>query len=131
MFSSMGEVRTVHNTTLRDRARSMRSEGTRAEARLWHALRAHRLGGWKWRRQVPKGPFIVDFLCDEGGLVVEVDGGQHLDQVKYDERRTAYLGKCGYRVRRFWNDDVLTNCDGVCLAILDALGGDRPGWRPW
>lgn len=106
----------------------MRTQHTRAEAHLWAALRAHRLGGWKWRRQVPKGPFILDFFCDEGRLAVEVDGGQHADQVEYDERRTAYLARAGLRVLRFWNGDVLTNRAGVCLTILAALGGDRsPG----
>jgi very-short-patch-repair endonuclease len=64
-------------------------------------------------------------------LVVEVDGGHHADQRAYDERRTAYLAKCGYRVVRFWNSAVLTNRAGVCDTILDALGGDRPGWKPW
>jgi very-short-patch-repair endonuclease len=108
----------------------MRAESTRAEASLWQALRAHQLGGWKWRRQVPKGPYILDFLCDEGRLVVEVDGGQHADQVAYDARRTAYLADCGLRVLRFWNSDVLTNRAGVCLSILDALGGDRSGCDP-
>jgi len=105
----------------------MRAQGTHAEVALWQALRAHRLGGWKWRRQIPKGRYIVDFLCDEGGLVVEVDGGQHDAQRAYDGRRTAYLAACGLRVLRFWNSDVLTNRSGVCDAILEALGGDRPG----
>lgn len=107
----------------------MRTMGTRAEVILWQVLRAHRLGGWKWRRQVPKGRYIVDFVCDQGGLAVEVDGGQHDAQRAYDERRTAYLEGCGLRVLRFWNADVLTNRAGVCDTILDALGGDRPGWE--
>jgi very-short-patch-repair endonuclease len=127
----MPTVRILRDPTLRNRARGMRAEDTRAEAALWNALRAHRLGGWKWRRQVPKGPYIVDFLCDEGRLVVEVDGASHFDQVAYDERRTAYLATAGLRVLRFQNSAVLTHLEGVCLAILDALGGDRPGWRPW
>ena len=122
----MSNVRTLRDTTLRDRARTMRLNGTRAEAALWQALRAHRLGGWKWRRQVPKGRYIVDFLCDEGGLAIELDGGQHADQVAYDELRTAYLAGCGLRVLRFWNFEVLTNRAGVCLTILEALGGERP-----
>jgi len=67
----------------------------------------------------------VDFLCVEAGLVVEVDGGQHADQVAYDARRTAYLERSGLRVLRFWNSDVMTNRDGVCLTILDACGGER------
>jgi len=108
----------------------MRTDDTCAEARLWSALRAHRLGGWKWRRQAPKGPFIVDFLCDEGALVVEVDGSQHAEQIDYDAVRTGYLAKCGLRVVRFWNHEVMTNREGVCITILSALGGDRPGWDP-
>jgi very-short-patch-repair endonuclease len=126
----MARVRTIRDQTLRDRARRMRAEDTDAEARLWGALRAHRLGGWKWRRQAPKGPYIIDFLCDQAGLVVEVDGGQHAEQRAYDARRTAYLRRCGLRVLRFWNSEVLTNRHGVCLTILDALGGDRAGWDP-
>jgi adenine-specific DNA-methyltransferase len=101
----------------------LRHDDTEAEARLWESLRDRRLGGWKWRRQVPRGPFIVDFYCAEAKLVVELDGGQHADQVEYDERRTAYLASTGLRVLRFWNSDVLTNRDGVCLTILDACEG--------
>ena len=77
---------------LTERARELRVNKTRAEALLWHVLRDRRLGGWKWRRQVARGPFIVDFFCKEAGLIVELDGGQHSDQVDYDARRTAYLG---------------------------------------
>jgi very-short-patch-repair endonuclease len=122
----MGTVRTLRDHTQRDRARRLRREDTDAEARLWNVLRDRRLGGWKWRRQVAKGPFIVDFLCVEAGLVVELDGGQHSEQVAYDERRTAYLERQGLRVLRLWNSDVLTNRDGVCISILDALGGEHP-----
>jgi very-short-patch-repair endonuclease len=88
-------------------------------------LRAERLGGWKWKRQVPWGPYFLDFLCRDARLVVEVDGGQHASQLAYDARRTAYLARSGLRVLRFWNSDVLTNGDGVCLTILDACGGER------
>lgn len=70
------------------------------------------------------GPYIVDFYCAEAKLVVEVDGGQHAEQVEYDERRTAFLILTkGLRVLRFWNHDVLTNLDGVCLTILNACEG--------
>jgi very-short-patch-repair endonuclease len=67
----------------------------------------------------------VDFLCREARLVVEVDGGQHADQIAYDERRTAFLARSGLRVIRFWNCDVLTDLDDVCLSILEACGGER------
>jgi very-short-patch-repair endonuclease len=107
------------------RARELRRADTDAEARLWNALRGRRLGGWKWKRQVPWGPFFLDFLCVEAGLVVELDGGQHSEQADYDARRTTYLERSALRVLRFWNTAVLTNRDGVCLTILAACGGDR------
>jgi very-short-patch-repair endonuclease len=122
----MGDVRTVKRAAALTRARELRRRDTEAEARLWSALRAHRLGGWKWKRQVPWGPYFLDFLCVDAGLVVEADGGQHTDQAAYDRRRTAYLERSGLRVLRFWNSDILTNRDGVCLAILEACGGERP-----
>lgn len=89
-------------------------------------MRNGRLGGWKWRRQVPVGPYIADFLCVEASLVVELDGGQHSEQRAYDERRTHFLQAQGLRVLRFWNREVLTNCDGVCLTILRACGEASP-----
>ena len=116
----MGVIRNVRSERAVFRARQLRHGDTHAEARLWNALRAGRLGGWKWRRQVPWDPFVLDFLCLDAGLVVELDGGQHADQVAYDARRTAYLERDGLRVLRFWNSAVLTNRDGVCQAILDA-----------
>jgi very-short-patch-repair endonuclease len=123
----MGRIHTVRRAAATARARKMRRDGTDAEARLWNAVRAHRLGGWKWKRQVPFGPYFLDFLCGDAGLVVEVDGSQHAEQVAYDERRTAYLARRGLRVLRFWNADVMTNRDGVCSSILDACGGVHPG----
>jgi adenine-specific DNA-methyltransferase len=122
----MATVRTLRRLATIERARGPRRRDTVAEARLWNALRARRLGGWKWKHQVPWGPYFLDFLCVEAGLVVEADGGQHGDQVAYDARRTAYLARSGLRVLRFWNGEVLTNLDGVCRMILDACGGERP-----
>ncbi|HLZ74581.1 endonuclease domain-containing protein [Phenylobacterium sp.] len=129
-YAAMAKVWTIRDTTQRDRARRLRREDTPAEARLWNALRDRRLGGWRWKRQVPSGPYIVDFYCPEAALVVEVDGGQHADQIAYDERRTAYLERHGLRVLRFWNSAVLTNSDGVCLTILEACGGEHPTMGP-
>jgi very-short-patch-repair endonuclease len=126
----LGKIRTLDDKTHRDRARRLRREDTDAEAKLWGALCDRRLGGWKWRRQVPIKPYIVDFLCLEAKLVVELDGGQHNDQVAYDERRTRHLETLGYRVLRFWNSAVLTNREGVCDTILDACGGDCPSAPP-
>jgi adenine-specific DNA-methyltransferase len=116
----------LRSPAITERARELRRNDTDAEARLWNALRARRLGGWKWKRQVPVGPYFADFLCHEAGLVVELDGGQHSEQIAYDERRTAHLARCGFRVLRFWNHAVLENSDGVCFTILEACGGDRP-----
>ncbi|WP_293382965.1 DUF559 domain-containing protein [Phenylobacterium sp.] len=111
------------------RARELRRQDTIAEARLWNALRAHRLGGGEWKRRVPWGPYFLDFLCRDAALVVEVDGGRHSEQVD-DARRTAVIERSGLRVLRFWNTDVLTNRDGVCCTILEACGGERPGFDP-
>ena len=103
------------------RAKAMRREPTDAERRLWIALRARRLGPFKFRRQQAVGPFIVDFICIERRLVVELDGGQHATAIDYDEARKRYLESRGYLVLRFWNNDVLGNTEGVLTAILTAL----------
>jgi very-short-patch-repair endonuclease len=100
--------------------RKLRGAQTDAERKLWFALRDRRLGGLKFVRQEAIGPFIVDFACRERRLVVEVDGGQHAESAK-DAARDAYLARENYRVIRFWNNDVLTNRDGVLLTILDTL----------
>ena len=123
----MGKIRTLKDKTPTIRARALRREDTDAEARLWNALRDRTLGGWKWKRQVPRGPYIVDFLCVEAGLVIELDGSQHAEQAAYDDRRTAYLQRLGLRVLRFWNFEILTGSDDVCFAVLQACGGDVAG----
>ena len=102
-------------------ARKLRANMTDAERRLWSALRDRRLQQFKFRRQHPLGPFIVDFACIEHRLVIEADGGQHVDNAE-DAKRTAVLESRGWRVLRFWNNDILTNTEGVQLAILEALG---------
>ena len=79
------------------------------------------MAGAKFRRQVPIGPFIADFLCKELSIIVEADGGQHSDQEAYDARRTAWLESQGYRVLRFWNNEVLENIEGVLEVIQGAL----------
>lgn len=103
---------------------------TRTPRPLWSALRARRLGGWRWRRQAAFGPYILDFLCREAALVVELDGGQHADQLAYDARRTAWLERRGLTVIRFWNSAVLESREDVCDAILEACGGDHPNFEP-
>ena len=120
----MGLIRSRRDRLLTFRARRMRQAGTRAEAALWEALRDRRLGGWKWRRQAPVGPYIADFLCAEVRLVIELDGEAHAERGDYDLRRTAYLERTGLRVLRFSNDTVLADRSGVSAQILDACGGE-------
>jgi len=103
------------------RAKAMRREPTDAERRLWAALRARRFGPFKIRRQRAIGPFIVDFVCIERRLIVELDGGQHALAQPYDDARTRYLETRGFRVLRFWNNDVLANTEGVLTMIVAAL----------
>jgi adenine-specific DNA-methyltransferase len=105
----VGRVRRLKDPTPVARARSLRRDDTVAEARLWAALRDRRLGGFKWRRQVPRGAYILDFYCADARLVVELDGGQHSEAVRYDERRTAWLEAQGLQVLRFWNHQILTS----------------------
>jgi very-short-patch-repair endonuclease len=106
---------------LRKRARILRNSATDAERRLWQHLRLKQLGGFKFRRQVPLRGYIVDFLCVELKLVVELDGGQHVEQTVYDERRTSVLQSSGYCVRRYWNDDALLRTTEVLEDILREL----------
>jgi len=102
-------------------ARSLRRDATRAERLLWTALRDRRLGGLKFRRQVPIGPFTVDFYCHHRRLVIEVDGGHHCDSAS-DTRRDAWLLAQGFQVIRVWNSDVLVNRDGLVEHLIDRLG---------
>ena len=104
-----------------ERARTLRGNATEAEKRIWSKLRDRRLAGHKFRRQVPIGPYIVDFFCPDGKLIVEVDGGQHALDAARDEKRTNWLESEGYRVVRFWNNVVLGNTDGVLDAIARTL----------
>jgi len=93
---------------------------TDAERALWRILRGRHLEGYRFRRQEPIDHYIVDFICFEARLIIEVDGGQHAESYA-DKKRDAHLEWRGFRVLRFWNSDVLTNYDGVCRAILEAL----------
>ncbi len=102
------------------RAQQLRSNATDAERRLWGHLSRRQLGGFKFSRQMPIGPFICDFLCRERDLVVELDGGQHAESAN-DVQRTAYLRAKGLTVLRFWNNDVMANTGGVLETILAAL----------
>ena len=101
----------------------LRTNSTDAEHIIWAELRAHRLNGASFRRQTPIGPFIADFVCHEAKLIVELDGGQHFEpeQMRYDEKRSAFLAGKGYRVLRFNNHEVMTNREGVLETIAQAL----------
>jgi primosomal protein N' (replication factor Y) len=106
-------------------ARDLRKFSTDAERRLWSRLRNRRLFGFKFRRQQPLGPYVVDFVCFECRMIVEADGGQHANDSAYDEARTNYLDSCGYRVLRFWNNDILADTEGVLTKIAEVLRSAR------
>ena len=103
------------------KAKRLRGNPTEAEKHLWLFLRRRQLDGYRFRRQAPIGPYIVDFACFAKRLVVEVDGGQHARAVERDTARTRWLESKGFRVLRFWNNDVLENTVGVVEAIRRAL----------
>ncbi len=109
-------------------ARRLRRSLTGAERLLWKHLRAHRFGRAGFRRQSPMGPYIVDFVYHKAKLVIEIDGGQHAEaeQIAADRRRTVWLAARGYRVMRFWNNEVLKNIDGVLDKIEIALRARPP-----
>jgi very-short-patch-repair endonuclease len=104
----------------RDRARTLRKHDTQAERLLWEALRARRLGGFKFVRQLAIEPYFADFACRERKLIVEIDGASHgtAAELTDDQVRTEYLVAQGWRVHRAWNQDVFTNLNGVCDSIL-------------
>ena len=103
-------------------AHELRRNQTIAEARLWGALRSHQLENIHFRRQHPIEYYIVDFCSPKAKIIIELDGSQHLDQEEYDTQRTAYLESKGYRVLRFWNNDVEQNLNGVILLIREIIG---------
>jgi very-short-patch-repair endonuclease len=114
------------------RARRLRRDSTNAELKLWYRLRSRSILGFKFVRQEPIGPYVVDFTCRERRLIVEVDGGQHADS-KSDLVRDQWLAGHRYRVLRFWNNDVIANIDGVLETIAIALNAEtspRPVYRP-
>jgi very-short-patch-repair endonuclease len=103
------------------RAKELHRNMPPAEAKLWGHLRAHRMGNVHFRNQHAIGNYIVDFCAPRKKLIIELDGSQHLEQQEYDEERTKYLETRGYRVLRFWNNDVMNNTDTVLEVIWDAL----------
>jgi very-short-patch-repair endonuclease len=130
----------VISSRQRSRARALRRDMTSVERRIWSRLRAHRFQGFSFRRQAPIGPYIVDFLCPDARLIIEIDGGQHALETNRDAVRDAWLREQGFVVLRFWNNEVLTNLSGVLHRVAEALrqplppsltlprkgGGDRP-----
>jgi very-short-patch-repair endonuclease len=113
-----------------DRARGLRRKMTDAEHLLWRNLRNRHLMGSKFRRQHEVDRYIVDFVCPEANLIVELDGGQHAEMMAMDANRTRRLEAMGYRVLRFWNNEVLTNTEAVREVILEAVASVAPHPSP-
>ncbi|MDO9351158.1 MAG: DUF559 domain-containing protein [Deltaproteobacteria bacterium] len=105
----------------RIKPRELRKNLTEAERALWRGLRLRQLAGQKFRRQQPIGKYIVDFVCIEKKLIIEVDGGHHADQLAYDAKRSAWLEKEGFRILRFWDNQVLKEVESVKEVIVSAL----------
>ena len=106
------------------RAGELRREPTPAEQKLWAYLRGKKLNSVSFRRQHALGPFIVDFCSIKAKLIIELDGSQHLEQEEYDQERTAFLESQGYKVIRFWNNDVMNDIQGVLRVIDSTLRND-------
>jgi very-short-patch-repair endonuclease len=111
-------------------ARRLRTNLTDAEKYLWYILRRKNLNGLKFRRQQPIGRYIVDFVCFENKLVIELDGGQHAEQIAEDQKRDRWLRSQGFRVLRFWNNEVLDNRDAVVETILKYSADSHPPLTP-
>ena len=110
--------------------RALRKESTGAERWLWQQLRNRELLGWKFRRQRPIGRYIVDFVCIEKKIIIELDGSQHAENQTADSKRSEYLKEKGYQILRFWNNDVLVSGEAVLNKILSNLTEDTPSPRP-
>lgn len=103
------------------KAKTLRTNQTDAEQRLWYHLRAHRFLGLKFKRQKPMGRYIADFVCIERRLIIEIDGGQHAVQKEYDQRRDTFFRSKGFTVLRFWNHDVMQQLESVLEQIRSSL----------
>ncbi len=111
---------------MRYQAKALRKSLTDTERWLWQHLRNRELSGWKFRRQHPIGPFIVDFVCIKRKLIIEVDGSQHVSRLQLDAKRSKYLKERGYRILRFWDNEVLREGNSVLEVILSCLVEDIP-----
>ena len=107
-------------------AKELRVRSTDAERLLWHHLKSRQLNGLKFRRQEQIGRFIADFVCYECRLIIEADGGQHAVEQEKDAERTAWLELQGFRVLRFWNNEILSNIEGVLEVIIQATTTPHP-----
>jgi very-short-patch-repair endonuclease len=107
-------------------AKQLHRNMTPAEVKLWGRLRAHRLEGIHFRNQHAIGNYVVDFCAPRKKLIIELDGSQHLEQEGYDKERTEYLESKGYKVLRFWNNDVMSDIDSVIRAIMQGMEPERP-----
>jgi adenine-specific DNA-methyltransferase len=107
------------------RARSLRARMTEVESRLWYLLRDNRFQDYKFRRQYPIGPYIADFACAKALLIIEADGGQHCEN-QADATRTAYMEAHGWRILRFWNNEILQQTDAVLEVIQVSLNEPSP-----
>lgn len=114
----------MKNTNLKSFSQNLRTNLTDAEQKIWHHLRQRQINNLKFRRQQIIGNTIVDFACLEKRLIIEIDGGQHNEIT--DRKRTEFLENEGYKILRFWNNDVLTNIDGVLEKILTELNISPP-----
>ena len=121
-----GEIQRQYTQQTLQNAQTLRERRTDAEGLLWHYLRDKQLDGYKFRRQQPIGPYIVDFACMPQKLLIELDGGQHAEQHTYDQKRDAFLREKGYNILRFWNHEVFENCFGVLENIYVALHHPSP-----
>lgn len=106
-----------------ENVKKLRKNSTPMEIKLWHYLRSHRFMELKFRRQHALGKYIVDFICIEKKLIIEVDGGQHNEQKNYDAIRTEFLNVLGYKVLRFWNHEVLNQFEAVKVQIYNSVFG--------
>ena len=104
-----------------DRARALRQSMTDAERSIWRILRSAQMDGHRFRRQVPFGQYIADFVCHDARLIIEIDGGQHERSSRDEAKRTRFLEDQGYRIVRFWNNEVLSNLEGVGAIIAREL----------
>jgi adenine-specific DNA-methyltransferase len=123
-------VRKPKEARIQRNAANLRHDQTDAENALWKELRMHQLNDVHFRRQHPIGHYIVDFCSPMKKLVIEVDGGQHLEQKAYDQRRTEFLEKQGYRMLRFWDHEVLTEIEKVLQVIYDTTGEEMEDPEP-